>query len=371
MDYVDCIIYLIENGELVQKAAYGPKNPQDFDIKNPIKLQIGEGICGTVAKTGEAEIIGDTSKDPRYKVDDEIRYSEITVPMKFKGEVIGLIDSEHPEKNFFKKEDLEILETIASMMAVKIIQAKATEELKKNEENLKIKVEEKTSELTHSLEKLQAYNLEINESNRQKEVLLKEIHHRVKNNLQIISSLMSLHMHKTSNIEAHDVFNDCKNRVNSMSLIHEQLYTNEDLGRIQASSYIIELGQELLISTNVANEISIEYDVQDVFFSLDISVPLGLIINELLINCFKYAFPENKGLIQIYLHENQNSIKMIVSDDGIGFDESKKSDDSLGLELIEALSDQLNGTFQLSSSSKGTKAELEFTVQGQAPYFYK
>lgn len=130
LGYTDCIIYLInDDGELYQSAAHGNKNPTAQEIQNPIKLKMGEGICGHVALTGIGEIIADTSKDHRYTVDDEYRYSEITVPILSDGNVIGIIDSEHPEKGYFSDHDLIILNTIASMLSLKISQTKAIDEL--------------------------------------------------------------------------------------------------------------------------------------------------------------------------------------------------------------------------------------------------
>jgi signal transduction histidine kinase len=140
LGYYDCVIYLLDSsGEyLIQRAAHGPKNPADFHIKNPIRIKLGEGIVGTVAKTGVAELINDTSKDPRYIIDDERSYSEVTVPIVTdSNKVIGIIDSEHPERNFFSESDLETLSTIASITAVKLSQAQYQEQLQRANEDLK------------------------------------------------------------------------------------------------------------------------------------------------------------------------------------------------------------------------------------------
>ena len=122
MGFVDCVIYMVDetNSELVQRAAHGPKNPIKMDIFNPITIPIGKGIVGTVAKTGEAEIVSDTTKDKRYIVDDDNRRSEITVPIVLGDKVIGIIDSEHPEKDFFTKKHLRILTTVSSIVANRI-----------------------------------------------------------------------------------------------------------------------------------------------------------------------------------------------------------------------------------------------------------
>lgn len=133
LGFVDCVIYLVDESEgvLIQKAAYGTKNPQDFVIDNPLKIPIGSGIVGAVAKSGVAEIVNDASIDPRYIVDDEVRSSELAVPLIHQKKVIGVIDSEHPEKNFFKQNHLDALTTIASICTSKISQAKADSEARK------------------------------------------------------------------------------------------------------------------------------------------------------------------------------------------------------------------------------------------------
>ncbi len=119
LDFEDCVVYLVdqEQGVLVQKAAYGPKNPDRFEIKDPIDIPIGSGIVGSVAQSGQSERITDTRQDPRYIVDDEVRFSELSVPIVFEGQVLGVIDSEHREVGFFTQRHENILQTIASLAA--------------------------------------------------------------------------------------------------------------------------------------------------------------------------------------------------------------------------------------------------------------
>lgn len=136
LGFVDCVVYILEKGILVQKAAHGPKNPIHFDIKNPITIPLGKGIVGTVAQTGQAVIVEDTSLDERYIEDDEFRFAELCVPIILEGEIIGVIDSEHPQRGFFTENHLSILQTIASMAATKIGQAKANQALKATNEQL-------------------------------------------------------------------------------------------------------------------------------------------------------------------------------------------------------------------------------------------
>ncbi|MCU0404623.1 MAG: histidine kinase [Chitinophagaceae bacterium] len=130
LGFEDCVIYLVDKDRniLVQKAAWGPKTSSENMILNPIEIPVGQGIVGSVAQTGIAEIIPDTSLDQRYLVDDERRYSEITVPIMDGGNVLGIIDSEHRKKNFFKDRHLTILQTIGSLIGSKIVKAKAEAE---------------------------------------------------------------------------------------------------------------------------------------------------------------------------------------------------------------------------------------------------
>jgi ligand-binding sensor domain-containing protein/putative methionine-R-sulfoxide reductase with GAF domain len=135
LHFEDCVVYLLDKDRdvLVQKATYGPKNPKGHEISNPIEIEVGEGIVGNVASTGKALIIPDTSLDPRYIVDDEVRLSEIAVPILHEGKVIGVIDSEHRKKNFYKDEHLKALSTIASISANKIAEALAEAQAQEKE----------------------------------------------------------------------------------------------------------------------------------------------------------------------------------------------------------------------------------------------
>ena len=166
LGYTDCVIYLYDKNKkvLVQKAAHGKKNPRALDILNPITLKIGEGIVGSVAKSKIGEIISDTNKDNRYLVDGLKALSEITVPIIHNGKIIGIIDSEHSEKNFFPPDDLKILTTIASMTASKLAQAFYEENLLSYQNDLKELVHIKTLKLNKTLKELEQQKLEVTDS---------------------------------------------------------------------------------------------------------------------------------------------------------------------------------------------------------------
>ena len=138
LGFVDCVIYMLDEDRqmLIQKAALGEKTPDEKTILNPIEIPVGKGIVGSVASSGKTELISDTSKDPRYIRDDASRLSEIAVPILFDGKTIGVIDSEHPRKNFFNEDHRRILETIASICATKIVNAISSQELVEKEKKL-------------------------------------------------------------------------------------------------------------------------------------------------------------------------------------------------------------------------------------------
>ncbi|MDX2362822.1 MAG: histidine kinase dimerization/phosphoacceptor domain -containing protein [Crocinitomicaceae bacterium] len=363
LGYEDCVIYLLdsERNRLYQIAAYGPKNPKEHDIENPITLEVGEGICGHVVVSGKSTIISDTSKDKRYFVDDSMRMSEIAVPIISKGEVIGVIDSEHSNKNFFGEQDLEILETIASMVSVKIDQAKAIDELEAYKDELEQRIQESTAELKETINQLQESNEQIKQKNHEKETLLKEIHHRVKNNLQIVSSLLSLHANKAASKSEEEVFRDCQHRIISMSLIHEQLYNKGNLSRIDANKYIYEITHDLLESFSATDRIQMDYQLDELFFNIEQSVPFGLIFNEIMVNAMKHGIPEGQGAIKIELKVQGSDVNLSIEDDGKGF-ESKKEHDSLGLDLVDTLTNQLEGTYSIESSKAGTACSFKFPL---------
>ncbi|MEY3213681.1 MAG: hypothetical protein RIT28_4162 [Pseudomonadota bacterium] len=152
MGLEDCVIYLLdeERGLLVQRAAYGPKNPKGREILAPITLTVGRGIVGAVAATGQVERIGDTRLDPRYVCDDQLRLSELAVPILDEGRVIGVIDSEHSAANFFTPWHEELFLTLARMTASRLSKARLDEQLQRLTDGLEREVAQRTAELAEA-----------------------------------------------------------------------------------------------------------------------------------------------------------------------------------------------------------------------------
>jgi two-component sensor histidine kinase len=211
----------------------------------------------------------------------------------------------------------------------------------------------------------------------------KEIHHRIKNNLQVISSLLDLqadkikHKNNVTKSEVLEAFKESQDRVISMALIHEQLHKSEDTDTLNFSSYIEELADNLFLTYRLGNEnIRFSKDIEkDFFFDIDVSIPLGLILNELISNSFKYAFPnKDNGEIRVTLCRNESGISDVensntvyvlsVSDNGVGIPTGLDIEnlDSLGLQLVTTLVDQLDGELGLRRDN-GTEFIIRFSVR--------
>jgi PAS domain S-box-containing protein len=209
---------------------------------------------------------------------------------------------------------------------------------------------------------------QIKASLREKEVLLKEIHHRVKNNLQVISSMLYLQSKNIQDRQTIEMFQESQYRVRSMALVHEWLYQSPDLARIDFAEYVRSLANHLFQSYGVnANVIQLKINVDDVSLGVNTAIPCGLIINELVSNSLKHAFSDGReGEICIEVRvDRDGKHTLMVSDNGVGFPEDLDFRDagSLGLQLVNTLVDQLEGTIELDRSG-GTAFKIMFTEPG-------
>jgi PAS domain S-box-containing protein len=208
---------------------------------------------------------------------------------------------------------------------------------------------------------------QIKRSLKEKEVLLREIHHRVKNNMQIISSLLSLQSQYTEDDQLREAFKDSQNRIQSMAIVHEKLYQSEDFASIDFKEYVESLTRSLFQSSRIdIGRITLKVEVGDVPLGSDYVIPCGLIINELISNCLKHAFPGNKkGEITIKLNRcNEKEIELVVADNGVGMPGNIDIENtkSLGLRLVTILAeDQLRGRIRLDRTG-GTEVSIIFEV---------
>lgn len=233
-------------------------------------------------------------------------------------------------------------------------------------QELESRVEQRTIELTRANQELQVEIAErgqaeqrVQASLREKEVLLKEIHHRVKNNLQIISSMLRLQSGHILDPKVLRVFEDSQHRIRSMALIHEKLYQSENLAKVDLAEYIQSLTAYLLRShATSAQEINLQVQADEVFLGIDAAVPCGLILNELVTNALKHAFPDRRpGEIHVSLDaQSEGKFVMTVRDDGVGLpkDLDLEHTETLGLKLVSALVQQLEGGIELDRTGGTT-----------------
>ncbi len=240
-------------------------------------------------------------------------------------------------------------------------QAALTEALERANRNERA-LTESNRELQQEITNRKLAEQQIKASLQEKEILLKEIHHRVKNNLQIVSSLLSLQSSQVVDETIGVLFRDSQDRIRSMALVHEQLYGSEDLARIEFGQYLRDLTSYLIRSYR-SKGVNLRVEVDDVHLNIDTAIPCGLIINELASNALKHAFPDGReGEIGISLREDgAGQYMLIVRDDGVGFpmDVDCHHTESLGLQLVNSLVRQIKGTIQLHRDN-GTMFEIRF-----------
>lgn len=236
---------------------------------------------------------------------------------------------------------------------------------KKTAEKLEQKVKDRTIQLEQQISERKKTETLLQNSLDEKNILLQEVHHRVKNNMQIISSMLNLQVKQIDDDEVRSMFKDTQNRVKTMALIHEKLYQAEDLAHINLKNYLKTLCRQLFRSykTDPA-KIFLNLDIIDSNLDVKTAIPCGLIINEAVSNSLKYAFPEGaSGTIGVSFKQELDEYLLNVWDDGIGINSSVdiEQTDSLGVRLIDALTQQLHGQLEIFSTG-GVSINLRFPV---------
>ncbi len=201
----------------------------------------------------------------------------------------------------------------------------------------------------------------LKKQNTEKEFLLKEIHHRVKNNMEVVSSLLSLQSEQVGDSKVADAMRKSQHRVHSMSMIHQNLYVGKSLSSIKMKAYFLNLGSFILDIYGASDRVQLICEMKELDLDVDTAIPIGLIVNELLTNSLKYAFPDNRsGEIRISLKESGNQLQLDVSDNGIGKNYHHKIEGTgFGTQLIDLLTRQLDGKMTLNIN-KGTAVSFEF-----------
>lgn len=210
----------------------------------------------------------------------------------------------------------------------------------------------------------QKANIALEKALNDRNILLKEIHHRVKNNLQIVSSLLNLQSKSIDDGSAKEAVLEGRNRVKSMAMIHQKLYQKDNLTGVSILDYINNLAESLFSSYGINNDrIILKTDIEDLNLDIDTTIPLGLILNELITNSLKYAFPNNQnGELLVSLKKSQDKLVLLIQDNGIGIKQSQDSTNplSFGLKLVHSLSRKLKASVDMDNSN-GTSVSLRIT----------
>ena len=340
-----------EDGSLIVRAE---SHIAKKDVARTVKYNLEDSadICKEVIRyvhrTKKRVVLTNASEEGEFKDNLKVQSlglkSVLCLPLIKQSRLIGILYLENRlSDSVFTPEKAKMTELLASQAAISLENARLVDEMKKAKEQIKGSLEEK-------------------------EVLLKEVHHRVKNNLQVISSLFNLQLGYVRDKYDIEMFKESQDRVRSMALIHEKLYQSEDLARIDFAEYTRKLTTSLFHSYAVYPEtITLEIKADDVFLCIDNAVPCGLIINELVSNSLKYAFPGGKkGEIRVELRSDKNphagnKFTLMVSDNGAGFpkDLDFRNTETLGLQLVMTLVKQIKGTIELDRDGK-TEFKITF-----------
>jgi PAS domain S-box-containing protein len=326
-------VYTVDGKKIKENSRTLSKGLTEHIIRTKTPLLINNNLKCTFENL-DIQFIGKAAK------------SLLSVPILLGKTVFGVITiQDYQKENVFTESELNLLMTIAAQTAIAL-------------ENALL-----FSALQLELDEKDRAEKKLKSSLREKEVLLKEVHHRVKNNLQIMSSLLRLQSKNLKNGETQKVFLESENRIKAMAIVHNKLYDSHSYDKIDFADYVKTLITNLFISLGVrTNVISYELNIPESLLNIDTAIPLGLIINELISNSLKYAFPDNrKGLISIILDKNYTEYTLIVKDDGIGIKEDINTTHSntLGMTLVKLLSAQIDGKVE-TDFSNGTVHKIYF-----------
>jgi len=351
--YTSANIMLYNNNifTVARHRGYDKFGAADFMTQFAEKVA-SEGIATTLRDSKSIHIIGDTKLYPNWKQFPATKYinSLLSIPIEWQGTTIGLLNLDSNKKNAFSEKDANKLKPISHAAAISIHKAKLFEQIEKDildrkntENNLKLALKEK-------------------------EILLQEIHHRVKNNLTIIIALINLQDTKFTRPAEIELFEDLNKRIHSIALVHEKLYENYNLTNIDFNTYTYDLLDSIQAILIFRSDINIKIDIpQNIYFNLDKLIPLGLILNELITNSLKYAFPDSGGNVLISLKKalKNNYLILTAEDSGIGYPENVINGETtqLGLLLVNSLVLQINGSIKYSNIN-GAKTSITIPYNG-------
>lgn len=351
LDLVDCVIYKVDkrNKSIFQVAAYGHKNDKGA-IKNRLTLSFGEGLAGIAAETGESILVKDIATDDRYVKDMISAGSEIEIPIKMNEEVYAVISSEHPDKDFYNEYHVKLFEILASITVGTLVKIHENNELAEVKSKLEGILKQKSSDLDRAIEAVSSQYSELKYQHEKRTTLIQEVHHRVNNNLQIISSILKMYLNRPENNGPE--LQEIHNRVQAMALIHQNIYKSMEMNLVDVTSYIRDL-MNYLKSLNNDIYISFQESIKFDHINLNTLVPLGLFITEIIQLWMERSGKNTEEIhFQIIITDCDEGYKyrMRISDNlkmPVFQDVNLNTEPSLTAVLINALVEQLEGKMSL------------------------
>lgn len=358
LEFEDCVVYLVNKEEnvLEQIAGYGAKVDENKEIIDKLYIPFGKGIVGDVALTGKAELIHDTSKDPRYVVDDKRRYSEITIPIIIEGKVVGVIDSENSAKNFFTREHLRLLKNVANLVSIQLTNAVNLER--------RIEAESQNKEL---LENLKRSNKELND-------FAHIVSHDLKSPLRSINALISWFQEDYEEVldeEANETFDKLNNKLEQMDALIDGILryssVNDKNTLSQKEVSVSEVLQEIQNILYIPEHIKFSYPDKLPKINAD-KTRIKQLFQNLISNAINYIDKE-EGKIEVTFKELKHYWKFSVSDNGVGIAASyhdkifkifetldrKGKSTGIGLSIVKKIIELYKGEIYLESEEgKGT-----------------
>lgn len=372
IDVVDKVsIYLVEDREALIKAHSGAPN---WHVEKVGCIPFGTGCTWKTITSGDLNYCSDSDSDNLLGPAGILLgiKSYVSVPIEFDNNIIGVINVASFRKNSFKEEDISLLSLVAGQVSTVMENIRQSEELQQTYNILEERVKGRTLELLKSnallreeIEKRIRAEIEIKKSLQEKEVLLKEVQHRVKNNLQVISSMLDLQTDYVKDSGVLKLFVEAQKRVKSMALVHERMYQSEVLTDLDFTQYIENLGNYIFKIYGVnTKRISMKIDINEANIDFNRAIQLGLIVNELISNSLKHAFPDDlEGQVNVRLDSEDEYFILTTSDNGVGLPKKfrLRQTKSLGLQLVQALTNQLKGSIKIDRR-KGTRFRIKFPI---------
>lgn len=351
----DCVVYEASalDRKIIQRAAHGAKNPNGEMINNLLELDYGVGIAGWVAEHQETVLVSDTRQDPRYLVDDEERLSELCVPICFNGELFGVISSENSAENFFTERHVQLFELIADLAANLLVRIRQKEELARLKEELERILDKKKRDLEEVIETVSDQVSELKHQRDKGEILLREVHHRVNNNLQILHSVVNLYLIESPEI-TRETLVEIKGKIQILSAIHLILFKSVENKKQTLNDFLLDLIASIRYM-NSDNYLNAHTGTKLIGMSLNTLIPLGLLIHEIITSSIQTYWKKGSP-VELVLHLDRNNDESYILELNATHEISAskaKQQNTVSQTLIEAYIDQLEGEVLKPSADFG------------------